>query len=216
MDNVGLLVSRPTGEVVQSKTVGRITFGYAGKPYDPPRHTRRLSCWFIYGKLVGELRLTSKIRFDRWNWMWADTSRTAIHAWNSSLEDLDQDPGLLYVFASNILPWFYGEVSGFRSEYAEKCPRCGSRYRVTGYLKRRSLIPLWEGVPQLSSVLLERKHRVYVEFCTSCGRMEYEIVPKTPPFRKPNTLLRDEQKALRARRHEASRTFMTELTVKDR
>lgn len=168
------------------------------RSHDPSRHTRRLSCWFLYGRLIGESP-TPKLRFDRWNWMWADTNRAVIQAWDSELERLDGDPDLIYVFASNVLPWLYGEVSGFRIEYAVPCSRCGSRFRETGYLKRRSLIPQWEGMPELNTVLLERKLRVYVEFCTSCGHMEHRVVPNTPPFRKRNRLLRDERKAARTR-----------------
>ncbi len=119
--------------------------------------------------------------------MWADTDRAATRAWNTVLDDLDlSDPELLYVFTSNALPWLYGEVTEFRPVRAEGCARCGCMHRQTGDLKRQSLIPLWEGLPHLRSALLERKYRVYVEFCGSCGLMEYEIVARTPPFRGPN------------------------------
>ncbi|HLK16275.1 MAG TPA: hypothetical protein VKT78_15825 [Fimbriimonadaceae bacterium] len=71
-------------------------------------------------------------------------------------------------------------------------------WRETGYLKRRSLIPEWRGVSEHTQVPRLRKSRVYVEFCSQCGRMEYRVVDDKPPFRRRNTLHRDALKAMRA------------------
>jgi hypothetical protein len=166
------------------------------RPYDPKRHTRRLACWFLYGKIVGNAP-TSRVNFGGDSWIGADTSRTAIHAWDDALEDLDGDPDLVYVFTSNALPWLLGEVCEFRRERGAKCEVCGDRYRQTGYLKRRSLIPEWEGLPHLREVLLARKERVYVEFCSTCGHLEYKIVSRTPPFRQKSEVDRRIEKAAR-------------------
>lgn len=158
------------------------------RSYDPPRYTRRLSCWFMFGTLVGGAAI-SKLRFDRWNWMWADTNKRCIQSFDSVLEDLEGDPDLIYVFASNALPWIYGEVASIREEFSKPCSRCGHYHRLTGYLKHGSLIPEWQGRPELSHVLRERKKRVFVEFCTHCGHMEDKVVSRTPPFRSRNEIV---------------------------
>lgn len=161
-------------------------------------HTRRVSCWFAYGRLIGADR-TPSMRFDRYNWMWVDTNRRRL---NTLIENLDYlqpgpDADLLYFVASNSIPWLYSEMGTVRTDYvANGCPVCGGRWRETAYLKPRSRIPGWKGLPDLEKVLRDRKERIYVEICSRCGHMDYSLVTKSPPFRHRNTLLRDEQKLM--------------------
>lgn len=163
------------------------------------RHTQRLCCWFAYGRIV-DAECTEVLRFDRFNSMWVDSRRALLDRRIEGMEwNRPTDPGFIYVVTFNRLPRLYGEVCGFRSERAPNpCPECGFMWRETGYLKRRSLIPEWRGVPELLEVLRLREGRVYVEFCSRCGRMEYRIVDDRPPFRRRNTLHRDALKAARA------------------
>lgn len=153
------------------------------RPSDLPDYTRVLSSWFLFGRLVGETR-SEKVSFDRRNWLWADTNRDAMPwIYDGAVSDLEEEPDLIYIFASNLFPWYFGEACELRLEKSQPCEICGQEFRHTGFLKRRSRIPEWQCLPELRAVLMGRKHRVYVEFCCTCGQMEHQIVPKKPPFR---------------------------------
>ena len=167
-------------------------------PRGRQRYGRRNSCWIAYGKIVGA-EATPTLPLDKAGWLRVDTERSAAARDVEGLEHVEADgPDLVYIVTSNVILWLYDEVAGFRSDYVkEPCPACDFRWRETGYLKRDSLIPQWKGLPQLAQVLRRRKERVYVEFCSKCGRMECRIVGRKPPFRAKNTLYDDEQKAQR-------------------
>ena len=168
---------------------------YARGPRPSRRFSRHNDCWVAYGRIVGA-GATPRERHGRWGWIRADSDRGRATKDVESLfwSELDK-PGLVYIVSSVVVPWLYGEVCGFRSDYVgAECPECGSTWRQTGYLKRRSLIPEWKGLPHLADVLREREKRVFVSFCSTCGRMEHEIVEDRPPFRTKSTLYRDEER----------------------
>lgn len=156
------------------------------KPFDPPKQYRLVSCWLIYGRVLGAVR-TPEIKFDQWNWLWADTTRPPVEDWDRRLKAMRFEDSELYVLASNSLPWLYGEVCEFRFERTSNCASCGDLWHITGFLKSRSMIPEWYGVPELNIALRERKGRVFVEICTECGRLEHTLVTAGPPFRTRNT-----------------------------
>ena len=160
-------------------------------------HTHRVSCWPAYGKIVG-FESTPKRRFDRHNSMWVDSRLKMVKAAiESPMQPLPEGPDLIYIIASNRLLWLYGEVCGFRSDYVLRaCPTCRGEWRETGYLKRHSFIPDWKHLPELKEVLRRGRQRVYVEFCSKCGRMDYQIVEAKPPFRTKSHLYRDKLRAL--------------------
>ncbi|MGV3617765.1 MAG: hypothetical protein ACO1SV_20765 [Fimbriimonas sp.] len=178
------------------------------KPYHSaslPSHSRRLkryatrrSYWPVYGRIL-DAEKTPRRRFDHDNSLEVFSHRQDFFEVVDKLDETAVDePDLICVVATNRLLVLYNEVCGFRQDYvAQRCPDCGSRWRQTGYLKRRSLIPAWKGLPHLDAVLRKRQARVYVEFCVRCGRMEHRIVEDRPPFRRKNTLYEDELKAMR-------------------
>lgn len=157
------------------------------RSFDLPDYTRVLSSWFLFGRFVGETP-SEKVSFDRRNWLWADTNRDVMpYIFDGGVDDLEEEPDLIYILASNLFPWYYGEACELRLEKSQPCEICGQEFRHTGFLKRRSRIPEWQDLPELRAVLMGRKHRVYVEFCGTCGQMEHQIVPNKPPFRtKPS------------------------------
>ncbi len=159
------------------------------------RYLQRVSIWFAFGRIVGGSR-TPQIQFDRFNSMWVDSERASIRTLASGFRQWQPDePGTILVVTSNRLLTLSGEVCSFRQDYsAAKCPDCENFWRMTGYLKKGSLIPDWKGLPELTQILKARKKRVYVEFCVECGRMEYRIVDRKRPFRKKNRLYRDWQR----------------------
>jgi hypothetical protein len=167
------------------------------KSKESPQHLRRNTCWLACGRIIGA-KSTPIHRFDKHNWMWVESRREeaqeAVQVY-PTFENIKEE-GLIYILASNSIPRLYGEVCGFRSDYVEEeCPDCGSRWRETGYLKPRSRIPDWRGVPELNQVLRDGRQRVYIELCSHCGRMEHRIVENRKPFRVKNTLYRDEMRA---------------------
>jgi|GEM_PF-6735041 len=159
------------------------------------RYGQRVCCWFAYGKVLGADH-TPVIKFDKFNRMWVDSRRSVLNPTIENLEQIEPDePGMIYVVTSNRLLWLHGEVCLFRQDYSPiECPDCGNRWRETGYLKRNSLIPEWKRAFHLSGILRAGKKRVYVEFCSHCGRMDYAVVDRKRPFRRKNNLYRDENR----------------------
>jgi hypothetical protein len=182
-----------------------------------PGYSRRNSCWVAYGTIIGA-ESTPQVSFDRWNWIWTDSSRSRAGLAVENLVHMKLDSaGLIYIVASNSIPRLYLEVCGFRSERGvQACPRCNSHWRETGYLKRTSRIPDWYGVPELRGVLRNGKQRVYVEFCSECGRMEHRLVDDKPPFRRKSLKGRDQQRIqrriLRAIERKGLEAVMRELS----
>lgn len=181
------------------------------KPRQSPHHTRRIGNWIVYGRILGQDR-TPELCFDKWNCIWADRTSPEVReglrlTWGLEFSSSE----VFHLFATSSLPNFYGEVCSFRRDYANQgCPDCRSRWRITGYLKRRSLIPTWYGLPDLRDVLKKREERVYVEFCAGCGRLEHRIVEDKPPFRIRNIAYHEELKMRKAARKAYHYYFLAE------
>ena len=161
--------------------------GFSSEQPRVPHWTRRLAYWRLYGEFDGA-EPTPFLRLAPGHRLWIGKHWSSVRPpsrWNSNV-DL-ADPQLLYLFASNALPWLYREVREFRSEYVgEGCPKCGMQWRETGYLHRQSKIPCWYNRPDLRRILIKREQRVWVEFCVRCGRLEAESVDRKRPFRRRN------------------------------
>ena len=161
------------------------------------RYGRRNDCWLAHGKVIGAER-TPILSFAPHHRMWISSDMSekdkVIEAWGS---DEPHEEDLIYIFASNVIPLMHNEVCEFRSERVLRCSNCGSDWRLTGYLKRRSLIPEWKNLPELSKVLREGRKRVLVSFCHRCGQMEYSLVDRKRPFRQKDKSDREYKRLLR-------------------
>lgn len=163
-----------------------------------PHCVRTVSCWFLYGR-ISSGTATPRLNFDSENWMIIDPDRERLNRLIGNLNEVEPfGPGLIYLVTSNCIPRLFGEVCSFRSERGSRCSRCHSEWHKTGYLRHRSLIPSWFGLPDLKRTLLDRKARVLVKFCSHCGMVEHEIVPDKPPFRRKSPIARSERRLVRA------------------
>lgn len=137
--------------------------------------------WEVYGRIAGETP-SPRLDFEARHLIWVDSFQNEFLPFNRRREDVDPSE-VFCLFVATAFPILKFQVCSFRSEIGNPCRECGSEWRETGYLKRRSLIPEWYGLPDLGKVLSEKKQRVYVEFCVECGRLEHRIVEDKPPFR---------------------------------
>jgi|GEM_PF-5636130 len=150
------------------------------KTFDRPGYGRKLSCWYLYGKIVSSEQTTEPLSFDKLNWVWADSRQTALSGYDSILDDIEGDPGLIYVFTSNEMPWYSDQVSGFKNTVNLDCQNCGRVNQIVGFLKRKSRIPAWIGEPSLEEFTQSRDSRLATSFCLKCGLNEFRIIPRRP------------------------------------
>ena len=156
---------------------------------EQPGMHRVISVWIAIGRSI-DFEKTPVMSMDRFNWMWIESRRESLLEIDGFADMPSQPDGVIYIISSNSVPWLYGEVCSFRSDkVSNQCPDCRSFWRQTGYLTRKSRIPEWMNMAELKEALRDANHRVYVEFCAECGRMEYEVVENKPPFRSENQLL---------------------------
>lgn len=153
--------------------------------YSPKRQSRSHWCihaiWVIRGRLI-EAQSTPLLSLDRLSSMWITSYDQQKEAMSSELEDVKQKHNdILYVHAINRIPWIPLQLASHRVRMAEKCDQCGRSTRLTGYLKRKSLIPEWCGAQDALRALQDHSIRVYGEFC-SCGSVHFTEVPRKRPY----------------------------------
>lgn len=166
-------------------------------PSDPKGSTRTRCCWHLVGKMPYDVP-SLEMRFSKWNKLTLTRFRPR-KGWILLDGEDQEDQKLIYLTSSNLYQWLPGEMCSVRMEYTgERCSRCGDKNRLTGYLKRHSLIPGWFNLPELKQVLLAHRDRVFVQFCTRCGVMEHRIVENRPPFLRRNPIDRAHRKAWKA------------------
>jgi hypothetical protein len=145
---------------------------------EPEGWVRRVSIWFLYGELPGA-DVTTPIEVSPNNRMWIETRRDRVDLQLQNLtKDALDDPGLIYVAASNCVPWLYTEVEGDFTAENSPCPECHLRYRMSAELKQDSRLPLWMGVALPFEIASEEGQNVCVLICEQCGHLEYDLAPK--------------------------------------